>query len=181
MCKFWLTLLEISITCCYLFYFLFFLPATTFDGRSFHFPLKNLCTSKRKQTVFCCCCICMKKRWKKKQQNAKSQKNVYSNCLKFILCHLLTNIYVFLFYINVFVFVLFYCRALLGGAAQFIGMRAYNLYKIRNDFFASVSIYVRYIWLRTEVAARSTHRHTHTQAGTRTRTLYTHKQHKEQS
>lgn len=54
---------------------------------------------------------------------------------------------------------LFYCRALLGGAAQFIGMRAYNLYKIRNDFFVSVSIYVRYIWLRTEVAARSTHTH----------------------
>lgn len=148
MCKIWLTLLEISITCCYLFYFFaFFLPATTFDGRSFHFPLKNLCTSKRKQTVFFRCCICMKKRWKKKQQNAKSQKNVYSNCLKFILCHLLTNIYVFLFYINVFVFVLFYCRALLGGTAQFIGMRAYNLYKIRNDFFVSVSIYVRYIWL----------------------------------
>lgn len=99
---------------------------------------------------------------------------MYSNCLKFILCHLLTNIYVFLFYINVFVFVLFYCRALLGGAAQFIGMRAYNLYKIRNDFFVSVSIYVRYIWLRTEVAARSTHRHTHTHRQARVHGHYTH-------
>lgn len=69
---------------------------------------------------------------------------------------------------------LFYCRALLGGAAQFIGMRAYNLYKIRNDFFVSVSIYVRYIWLRTEVAARSTHRHTHTHRQARVHGHYTH-------
>lgn len=91
MCKIWLTLLEISITCCYLFYFLFFCRRQHLTD--FHFPLKNLCTSKRKQTVFFRCCICMKKRWKKKQQNAKSQKNVYSNCLKFILCH-------FVYFIN---------------------------------------------------------------------------------